>query len=119
MEKEEIITGAEIAPGDAVVGLASSGLHTNGYSLARKVFFEVLGWKPDTYVEELGCTVAEELLKVHRSYFTAVYPRLKEYGIKGLAHITGGGLVDNIPRILPPGTAAVIRPGRSPTTRTR
>ena len=81
--------------------MPSTGLHTNGYSLARKVFFDKLGLEHSQFVDELGCTVAEELLKVHKSYLEAVTEIRNRVTVKGLAHITGGGVVDNVPRILP------------------
>ena len=114
VDRANVIDGTLIAPGDALIGLPSVGLHTNGYSLARKLLFEVAGYKPDTYLEELGCTVAQELLKPHRSYLGALDALLESGLIKGLAHITGGGLLENIPRILPEGTAAEIRAGSWP-----
>ncbi|MBI4829506.1 MAG: phosphoribosylformylglycinamidine cyclo-ligase [Nitrospinae bacterium] len=101
VEKSKIITGATIAPGDVILGLASSGLHTNGYTMARKVFFDRLKMKVDTHVPELGRTVGEELLAPHRDYSRVLWPLLQTYPVKGLAHITGGGLIDNLPRILP------------------
>jgi len=108
VEKANMIDGRGIKPGDAVIGIASSGLHTNGYSLARKVFFETLKLEPHTRVPELGCSVGDELLKVHRSYGPLVQALLKSYNkpnkvriVKGIAHITGGGFIDNIPRVLP------------------
>jgi len=110
-DRKKILTGNTITEGDIMIGLASSGLHTNGYSLARKLFFEMKGFTTDTEVDELGCTVGEELLKVHKSYFNCIYPNIETCGIKGLAHITGGGFIDNIPRILPEGTAAEITKG--------
>ena len=110
-DRKNILTGDGIAEGDAVIGLASSGLHTNGYSLARKLFFDIKGFKPDTLLDDLGCSVADELLKVHKSYLNSIYPNISRCGIKGLAHITGGGFVDNIPRILPRGTAVSIKRG--------
>src|SRR5206468_12688532 len=104
--------------GDAVIGLASSGLHTNGYSLARKIFFEQLGLTPKSRVAELGNTIGYELLKVHVSYGPLVQELLKKFNraasppaIKGLAHITGGGFVDNIPRVLPGKCDVVIQRG--------
>jgi len=109
-----VIDGKRIAPGDVLTGLPSVGLHTNGYSLARKLLFEVAGYKPDTQVEELGCTAAEELLKPHRSYLKALDGLLDSGAIKGLIHITGGGLLENIPRILPDGTAVEIDLGAWP-----
>jgi phosphoribosylformylglycinamidine cyclo-ligase len=107
-DRKKILTGDTIQEGDAVIGFPSTGLHTNGYSLARKVFFEIKGFEAGTQVDELGCTVGEELLKIHKSYFNVIYPHIETWGIKGLAHITGGGFLDNIPRILPQGTAVRI-----------
>ena len=109
-----VIDGKRIAVGDVAIGLPSVGLHTNGYSLARKLLFEVAGYKPDTPIEELGCAAAEELLKPHRSYLNALDGLLDSGAIKGLAHITGGGLLENIPRILPVGTAVEINLGSWP-----
>lgn len=114
VDRPHIIDGSGIRAGDQLIGLPSVGLHTNGYSLARKLLFEVAGYAPDTYVQELGCTVAEELLKPHRSYLAALDGLLDTGAIKGLAHITGGGLLENIPRILPEGTAVEINPGSWP-----
>jgi phosphoribosylformylglycinamidine cyclo-ligase len=121
VEKAKMLDGRGIKPGDAVIGIASSGLHTNGYSLARKVFFETLKLKPRTRVSELGCSVGDELLKVHRSYGPLVQALLKSYNkpkgariIKGLAHITGGGFIDNIPRVLPKKCAVKIERGSWP-----
>jgi len=114
VDRANIIDGSRITPGDVLIGLPSVGLHTNGYSLARRLFFEVAGHKADTRVDELGCTTSEELLKPHRSYLGALGGLLESGVIKGLAHITGGGLVENIPRILPEGTAAEITAGSWP-----
>jgi phosphoribosylformylglycinamidine cyclo-ligase len=114
VDRAHIIDGSRIEPGDALIGLPSVGLHTNGYSLARKLLFEVSGFKPDSYIEELGCTAAQELLKPHRSYLNALGGLIESGIIKGLAHITGGGLLENIPRILPSGMAAQIRAGSWP-----
>lgn len=108
VDRDKIIDGSLIEAGDIVIGLPSVGLHTNGYSLARKLFFEVAGYKTNTHVDELGSTVAEELLKPHRSYLAALDGLLDSGAIKGLAHITGGGLLENIPRILPRGCAVRI-----------
>jgi phosphoribosylformylglycinamidine cyclo-ligase len=108
VDRDKIIDGSLIEAGDVVMGLPSVGLHTNGYSLARKLFFEVAGYKTDTHVDELGSTAAEELLKPHRSYLAALDGLLDSGAIKGLAHITGGGLLENIPRILPRGCAVLI-----------
>ena len=109
-DRRRLVDGRRIAPGDAIVGLPSSGLHTNGYSLARRIVFETLGLGVDSPVDELGCTVGEELLRVHRSYLRTVGPLVASgLGIvKGLAHVTGGGLTDNVPRILPAGCTAEI-----------
>lgn len=108
VEKEKIIDGKKIKKGDILLGLPSNGLHTNGYSLARKAFFKTASLKVDNYLEELGCTIGEELLKVHKCYFRQVYPLLEYFNIKGIVHITGGGLIDNIVRLLPDDFSAVI-----------
>lgn len=114
--REAIVDGRSIGAGDVLFGLPSSGLHTNGYSLARKILFERLGWQVDTFVAELGTTVGDALLAPHRSYLPILRPLLGLRSaapgggplVKGLAHITGGGITDNLPRILPAGTAARI-----------
>ena len=104
VEKDKIITGETIQPGDVVLGLPSSGLHTNGYSLARKLFFEIGGYDVNDTVPELEKSVGLTLLEPHINYTNHVFGVLdKEIGVKGIAHITGGGLVENIPRILPDG----------------
>lgn len=109
-----LISGSSVKKGDALIGLASSGLHTNGYSLARKVLFEGCGYKIDTYVDELGCTVGEELLQIHRCYLNPVKEVMKNHGIKSLAHITGGGFFGNLPRVFPKNLDAVINMGSWP-----
>jgi len=121
VEKSAMLDGRGIKPGDVVIGIASSGLHTNGYSLARKVFFDTMKLKPRSRVPELGCSVGEELLKVHLSYGPLVQSLLKSYNkprrtrvIKGLAHITGGGFIDNIPRVLPKGCDVAVLKGTWP-----
>jgi phosphoribosylformylglycinamidine cyclo-ligase len=102
VEAERRLPRGQIDPGDAVIGIASSGLHTNGYSLARRALFEIGGLSVRDEVPGLGKTIGEELLRPHRCYFNSVYPLLREIeGIHALAHITGGGLHDNIPRVLP------------------
>ena len=108
-----LIDGSGIRPGDLLLGLPSSGLHTNGYSLARRIVFETLGLPVSARVEELGATVGEELLRPHRSYLRPVQRLLAsgDVSVKGLAHITGGGLTDNLPRVLPPGTAVRVNRG--------
>jgi len=98
-----------IRPGDTLIGIASDGLHTNGFSLARKSLFEIGGLSVRQPVPGLTTTIGEELLRPHRCYFNALYPLLQEeVGIKSLAHITGGGLHDNVPRALPPDTQAIV-----------
>jgi phosphoribosylformylglycinamidine cyclo-ligase len=111
VDKPGIIDGRSIVPGDVLIGVPSSGLHTNGYSLARRVFFDVARWAPDKLVPELGVTLADALLAPHRSYLPLVRPVLEQYSAKGLAHITGGGITENLPRILPEGCAAEIHRG--------
>jgi phosphoribosylformylglycinamidine cyclo-ligase len=113
-DRPKIIDGKAIVPGDVVLGLPSLGLHTNGYSLARKLFFEVAGYEPQTHLPELGMTAGEALLQPHVSYLRSLEVLIDRGVIKGLAHITGGGLTDNIPRILPEGTAVKIEPGSWP-----
>ena len=108
--KRDMALPRGVSKGDILIALPSTGLHTNGYSLARRLFFEVKKLKTDTYLSDLGCTVGEALLAIHRSYFKALYPLLqKEAGVHGMAHITGGGIVDNLPRVLPRNVAAVIQ----------
>ena len=114
VEHKRMLTGARIKPGDVLLGLPSTGLHTNGYSLARKLLFEVAGYGPDTHVEELGGTVADTLLKVHRSYLKPLRALDDAKLLKGAAHITGGGITDNTPRILPKGTGVRVHVGTWP-----
>ena len=109
VDKEKIIDGKQIATGDILLALPSVGLHTNGYSLARKLFFDVAGYDVNTRVDELGTTVGDALLQPHVSYLKPLDGLLASGMIKGLAHITGGGLRDNIPRILPERTAVEIK----------
>lgn len=113
-DRNAIIDGSDIRVGDKIIGLASSGFHSNGYSLVRKVFFEELGKKVDDYIEEFGCTLGEELLRPTRIYVDSVIHILRRCIIHGLVHITGGGFIDNIPRILPGGCAARIDLGSWP-----
>jgi phosphoribosylformylglycinamidine cyclo-ligase len=108
VEKSKVIDGRAVVPGDVLIALPSAGLHTNGYSLARRVLFEQAGWKPDTFVHELGTTIGDALLAPHRSYLKLVRPLIERDWVKGLAHITGGGLTENLPRTLPGGCAAEI-----------
>jgi phosphoribosylformylglycinamidine cyclo-ligase len=119
VEREHIVNGRAIQPGDVVLGLASSGLHSNGYSLVRKIVFDVAKLRVTDFVPELGRTVGEELLEPTRIYVRPVLDILGHYPVKrrvvrGLAHITGGGLVDNLPRILPPGRRAFLKRGSWP-----
>src|SRR4029077_5286269 len=107
VEREAIVDGHGIVAGDVLIGIPSSGLHTNGYSLARQVVFDRLGLHVDSVVPELGRTVGDLLLEPHSSYLSMIRPVLDGHRIKGMAHITGGGLTDNLPRVLPRGTAAV------------
>jgi phosphoribosylformylglycinamidine cyclo-ligase len=108
VNRPNIITGEKIEPGDVLLGLPSNGLHTNGYSLARKLLFEVAGYRPDQYVNELQDKTGGALMRTHRSYLS-VLRKLTAGGIvNGLAHITGGGITENLPRILPRGLDAVV-----------
>ena len=108
VDRERLINGRTVAVGDVLVGGPSSGLHTNGYSLARRIVFEELKLTVDSEVAALGRTVGEALLEPHRSYLHMVKPVLDYGNIKAMAHITGGGITDNLPRVLPHGTAAVV-----------
>ena len=114
VDKSKVIDGKNIAPGDVVLGIPSNGLQTNGYSLARKLFFEIGGHKPDTYIEELGSTVGDALLRTHQSFLRPLEALLDTGAIKGLAHITGGGFLENIPRILPENVSVEIKRGTWP-----
>jgi phosphoribosylformylglycinamidine cyclo-ligase len=108
VERSRMLTGARIRPGDLLLGLPSSGLHTNGYSLARKLLLEKAGYGPRTFLPELGSTVADELLKVHVSYLQPIHALHGAGILRGAAHITGGGITDNTPRMLPEGLGARI-----------
>ena len=108
VDRPRLIDGTSIAPGDALIGLPSTGLHTNGYSLARRVFFDIAGWRADTEIDELNATIGEALLATHRSYLPLVRPLLAAGLVKGLAHITGGGITENLPRSLPKRCGAEI-----------
>lgn len=103
VEESQLLPRSNMKPGDVVLALPSSGLHTNGYALARKVLFEVMALELDSYVEELSCTLAEALLAVHKSYLPILQPYLQNPGLKALAHITGGGIAGNLKRVLPRG----------------
>jgi phosphoribosylformylglycinamidine cyclo-ligase len=108
VERQSIVDGRRIAPGDVLIGLASSGLHTNGYSLARRVLFDAAQLAPGDHSPELGQRIGDALLATHRSYGRAVRPLLDAGLIKGMAHITGGGITENLPRILPVSCRAVV-----------
>lgn len=108
VDKAKIITGENIRPGDIILGIPSSGIHSNGYSLVRKLFFEVLNMKTTDYVEEFQSTLGEELLKPTKIYTKPILSLIEEINVKGIAHITGGGFYENIPRILPDNVDAKI-----------
>jgi phosphoribosylformylglycinamidine cyclo-ligase len=114
VRRNRIVDGSRIRPGDVILGLASSGLHTNGYSLARKVLLEQEGMKLTARVAELGRTLGDVLLAPHRCYWPVVKPLLEKAWLNGIVHVTGGGLTDNTPRILPRGCRAEIRWGSWP-----
>lgn len=111
VDKAKIITGERVAPGNKIIGIPSSGIHSNGYSLVRKVFFDKMGMKVTDYVEELGQTLGEALLTPTKIYAAACDAVLPSFDVKGIVHITGGGFFENIPRILPEGTAVSINVG--------
>ena len=113
-ERERIVTGKTVEVGDVILGLASNGLHTNGYALARKVLFEIGHYTPDSYVNELKGKVGNELMKTHKSYWHAVKRLVDAECVSAMAHVTGGGVTDNLPRVLPRGMAAVIEIGSWP-----
>jgi phosphoribosylformylglycinamidine cyclo-ligase len=114
VERSKIITGAAVEVGDVILGLPSNGLHTNGYSLARKLLFEVAGYTPETYVNDVKNKVGNELLRTHRSYWPIIKKLVAGECVAALAHITGGGITENLPRVLPKGTAAVVEVGSWP-----
>ncbi len=115
VERDKIITGATVEVGDVVLGLSSNGLHTNGYSLARKLLFEVGHYTPETYVNEIKGKVGNELLKPHKSYWPVIKKLVAAECVSAMAHITGGGITENLPRVLPRGVAAVIELGTWPS----
>ena len=110
VDRPKLLDSSRVREGDLLLGLPSSGLHTNGYSLARKVFFEVAKLSPLDFVPEIGATVSGALLAVHRSYLRPVLPLVEEGLLSAMAHVTGGGFPDNLPRVLPDGLDAVVRP---------
>lgn len=114
VDKDKLITGARIKAGDVLIGLPSTGLHTNGYSLARKLFFETAGYKPEQYVNALKEKAGAALMKTHRSYLHVIQKLTAAGVVAGMAHITGGGITENLPRILPKNISAVVELGSWP-----
>ena len=114
VDRARIIDGHDVAPGDVIVGLPSTGLHTNGYSLARRILFEQLGLTVDSVLKELGGSIGDELLRPHCSYLRTTWPAVETGAVKAMAHITGGGLTGNVPRVLPEGCTARIDPDTWP-----
>ncbi|MCZ6634088.1 MAG: phosphoribosylformylglycinamidine cyclo-ligase [bacterium] len=114
VDREGLLHGESIQPGDCLIGLASTGLHTNGYSLARKLLFETAGFTVDTHIDDLGTSLGEALLAPHKSYVHPAFALMEEVPVHGMAHITGGGLTDNLPRTLPDGVGAQIQRGTWP-----
>ncbi len=114
VDKEKLITGTGIKTGDVLVGFPSSGLHTNGYSLARKLFFERAGYKPEQYINALKEKAGAALMKTHRSYLHVIQKLTANDLVTGMAHITGGGITENLPRILPKAISAVVELGSWP-----
>jgi phosphoribosylformylglycinamidine cyclo-ligase len=114
VDRDKLVTGAGIKPGDVLIGLPSTGLHTNGYSLARKLFFEVAGYKPSQYVTAMKVKAGTALMKTHRSYLHVIQKLVAAGLTAGMAHITGGGITENLPRILPKNTEAHVELGSWP-----
>jgi phosphoribosylformylglycinamidine cyclo-ligase len=108
VNRDKIITGKDIQPGDVLVGLPSTGLHTNGYSLARKLFFSVARYTPESYVNEIKGKAGTELMKIHKSYWPILRRMIDAEAVAGMAHITGGGITENLPRVLPKGMGAIV-----------
>jgi phosphoribosylformylglycinamidine cyclo-ligase len=115
VDRAKVINGKTVEPGDVLIGLASNGLHTNGYSLARKLLFGVARYSPDTYVNEMKGKVGGELMKTHRSYWPIMKKLVEAEGVSAMAHITGGGLTENIPRVVPKGMGVQIELGTWPS----
>jgi phosphoribosylformylglycinamidine cyclo-ligase len=114
VDRSKVITGQAVEAGDVLIGLPSNGLHTNGYSLARKLFFEVAHYTPESYVNEIKNKVGNELMRTHKSYWPLVRRLISAGLVHAMAHITGGGITENLPRVLPKGTAAVVELGTWP-----
>ena len=114
VDREKIVTGKDVQIGDIILGLPSNGLHTNGYSLARKLLFEVGHYSPETYVNEIKNKVGNELMRTHNTYWPVLRKLVDGQCVAAMAHITGGGITENLPRVLPKGMAAVIELGSWP-----
>lgn len=114
VERDKIIMGKDVMAGDVLVGLPSNGLHTNGYSLARKLLFSIAGYSPETYVNAIKGKVGNELMKTHKSYWPAIRRLVEAECVSAMAHITGGGITENLPRVLPKGMGAVVELGSWP-----
>lgn len=114
VERDRIITGATVEVGDTIIGLPSNGLHTNGYSLARKLFFELARYTPETFVSEIKNKAGAELMRTHKSYWPVMRRLIEADAVAAMAHITGGGITENLPRVLPKGTSAQIQLGSWP-----
>jgi len=114
VDREKILTGKDVKPGDVLIGLPSNGLHTNGYSLARKLLFEVAGYSPDKYINELKEKVGNALMRTHKSYWPVMRRLLDANCLAAAAHITGGGITENLPRVLPKNIGAVVELGSWP-----
>ena len=114
VDRDKIVTGKDVQIGDIILGLPSNGLHTNGYSLARKLLFEVAKYSPETYVNEIKNKVGNELMRTHKSYWPALRKLIDGQCVVAMAHVTGGGITENLPRVLPRGTAAAIELGSWP-----
>jgi phosphoribosylformylglycinamidine cyclo-ligase len=111
VDRDAVIDGSSISVGDALIGIASTGLHSNGFSLVRKLFFRRLKWRVDQEVPDLGRTLGEELLAPTKIYVRSVLNLMRNFTVKGIAHVTGGGLTENLPRVLPEGCRAIVRKG--------
>src|SRR3954451_15361201 len=114
VDRDKVVTGKDVQIGDIILGLPSNGLHTNGYSLARKLLFEVARYSPETYVNEIKNKVGNELMRTHKSYWPVLRKLIDAQCVAALSHITGGGITENLPRVLPRGTAAAIELGSWP-----
>ncbi len=108
VNRDKILTGKEVQVGDVLIGLPSTGLHTNGYALARKLFFSVARYTPESYVNEIKGKAGTELMKIHKSYWPIVRRMIEAGAVSAMAHITGGGITENLPRVLPKGTGAIV-----------